>query len=298
MDNIDKINRLYYYINNLYQDLCNLEINNKCNSVYYNKLVRDLKIKIMVEKMLCDDLIKELSDGEYDELYIKLEDGGSFFGERLLDYLKFHNDEDYQVYEEDDDETIENINYLKLLSICYVNIYLVYLSYLVEHINAYSFNKLRENLISFKYYNSFKNHDIEKILIDNNFDINKTNYVNIYFMADIINLDQELRENIIFSCYFDVICTTISQMLSINDNEYNDDKRLSVLINNQCMFRAVLSVMGEYEYNKIKNDIFELINDNSNDKNSMSVMIINSILDRRKKDKCRVRKISVRPLDS
>ena len=75
--------------------------------------------------------------------------------------------------------------------------------------------------------------------------------------------------------------------------DYCDNNELVCLVKNQCMFRACLSLISEEHYMMISNEIKKIINSKMNDENKNSVMLINSIINMRNKDRDRVRRLSL-----
>ena len=297
---IKDINILYYEINNIYLEMYKLELNNQKSSTSFLKLIDLLKEKINEEKKIFQILVSEYGD-ECSFLSKLDENNDSPFFKRLADYMKYYLDTNVEIYEEDSEEEviekIETFNYAKLYETCSRNIFLIYLSFLQEYLDNLNFISLKKKLLNYKYCNSFINHDVEISLIDNNFDVDKMNYVNLYLIADTLKLDRGTCDRIIFECYYDTVVTTISQLLSISDIEYNNDNKKTISLNNQCMLKAGLSMLSESDYNKLKNDIYKLINELSNDNNRISFELILQTLHERKQDKSRVRKISMRQLE-
>lgn len=302
MDVIKEIIMLYYEINNIYLELYKLELNDNKDIAFFLQLVNILKEKIEEEKKLFDRLFKEQED--VFEYLVKLadDDGNEMpFSMRLFDYIRFYNHMNNEIDEFDDEEQIldakETMSYAKLYDACSKNIFLVYLSFLQEYINSFCFNDIRQGLLNYKYRNSFINHAIEVSLLDFNFDISRINYINLYFLADTLVLDKNECYKVIQECCWDTITTTISGILSIGDKEYEDIKRKTVSMNNQCMLRAVLSLLSEREYETVRENIKDIVKKMSNDDNRLGILIVDSILGIRSRDKVRVRKISMRPME-
>lgn len=205
------------------------------------------------------------------------------------------------IVEEVDDEIksemIKNNNYAKLYVACTRNVYLIYLSFLQDYIDDLEYESLRKGLLSYKYYNSFICHDVEYSNIMNKFSVERDNYINLYLITKALKLEQKEVDKIIFQCFEDTVMETIKKILSINDIEYNSEDRLVVSINTQCMLKAGLSMLNEKEYSVLENKIFDLINEFSNDNNGISVDIVKIIIDNRKKNKSRIKKLSFMPID-
>lgn len=295
MEYINKILELYYEINSIYKRLYELELNGKKDSIEFLELVNVLKERIEKEKELFDLFYNNLDEN----LSCSVLDDGEPFAKRINDYMSFYETLNIPIYEDDSEDVIIDKRYdmqcAKLYKSCSRNIFLVYLSFLQEYIDMDNFNSLRSNMLSFKYYNSFINHDVEECLMDSNFEVAKVNYVNLYFVAETLGIDINMCDKVILDCFKDTVEVTVNQILSINDSDYSDNNKKAISINNQSMLRAGLSLMSKSDYDKNKDWIFDLINNLTNDNNSMGVNIINSIINNMNKDKGRVRKISLRP---
>lgn len=300
MEVLKKIFELYNEINMLYIELYKLELSGNRNSNKFRDLVDLLKSKLKDEKKIYEKLFLEYEE-DYEELY-KIVDEYSDrpFGIRMRDYINLYDSNKVDVYENEEKEEViaeilANIKYSKLYSACSRNMFLVYLSFLQEYADSDLFSYLREKILGFKYYNAFINHDVENILVDLSFNIDRDNYVNLYFIADSLKLKES--NEIILDCFVDTIKTTIEQLLSINDVDYSDDDKKAIAINNQSMLRAGLVMIGERDYSLIKNNLNDEIEKLSTDYNKISVDIVKLLIDGRKKDRSRVKKISMRPLN-
>ena len=294
MDVVKELVMVYCEINMIYIELHELEINNKKNSDRYNCLISLLKKDLCKEKEIFN-LISIDEEFDYEELYSLLEKcTDKPFNIRAEDYV---TNEDINIKDMDEEffsEIIEDIKYSKLYSACSMNMYLIYLSLLQEYAYSSSFSYLRDKILNYKYYNSFINHDIESILIDSNFNIDRVNYINLDFIIDILGLDDGSK--IVLDYCKDTIKTTIDQIMSISDSDYNDDNVLVSSINNQSMLRASLLLLNDRDYNKIDNNIFNEYERLCTNYNKVSASIIKSIFDDRKKDMSRIRKISLKPM--
>lgn len=296
MEYIQKILELYYEINSIYKKLYELELLDKKESIEFLELVNLLEDKIKLEEEYFNKMYKNYND----EYSYQVLDDGELFAKRMNDYINFYEALNIPIYEDDSEDIVMDktydIQYAKLYKSCSRNIFLVYLSFLQEYIDMNKFNSLVDKILNFKYYNSFINHDVENCLIESKFEVPKVNYVNLYIIAETLGIDINMCDDIILDCYKDTIEVTINQILSISDNCYNDDNKKAISINNQCMLRAALSLMGKSEYEKNKDWIFKLINNLTNNNNFVSSQICYDIISNRVKDKSRVRKISLRQL--
>ena len=278
---------LYYEINNIYLELYKLELNRNIDSSMFIEFVNLLKDKINDEKNLIMDII-DSDDEMYNYLYDLDKDVDTTFAKRVSDYVRFNDEIEMEI---ETDEDIEIVKYTKLYSICSRNVFLIYMSFLQEYIDLG--DDLREKLLNFKYCNAFINHDVEDSLVRNNFNVGKDNYVNLYFAGRLLKLDYDEVDKIIVDCLKNTIIVTISQLLLINDVEYNYDDKRAISVNNQCMLKAGLSILSEKEYMLFAMDVENIINKFVNDNNIISLSIVNDIIRNRKNNKCRVKKISL-----
>ena len=297
MEVVKDLIRLYSEINIIYIELYKLDISGNKDSDKFKKLIELLKRDIELEKKIFNKF-NSVEEIDFDKLYQVL--GKSTdrpFNVRAEDYVT-NNDFDILLYEDLDKdvygEIVKDIKYSKLYSACSKNMFLIYLSFLQEYADSSSFSYLRDKILNYKYYNSFINHDIESILIESNFNIDRVNYINLDVIVDILRLDD--GDKVILDWCLDTIRTTTSQILSIDDSDYSDDNKTVLAINNQSMLRACLLLINDTDYNNIKNSIFNEYECLCTDNNKISVSIIKSILDGRSNDKVRVKKISLKPM--
>ena len=157
--------------------------------------------------------------------------------------------------------------------------------------------ELRERMLSLKYYNAFTKLDIGKLLIEYDFQIPRENYVDLYFVADIVKMEDADGFDTILDAHLSVITEMIKQLFNIDDERYKDDNVVVVSKNIEFMIMACLALLSESDYEFIKDNIFELINELSNDTNNRASEAIENILDSRMSYRSRVRKISLRPID-
>lgn len=279
---MEDILMLYYEINNIYLELYKMELNNDKDNSTFMELISLLDEKLLEEKELFKELDSYIDEDEYDTLCRLDEVVDTPFAKRISDYMKFYSDSG---------------EYAKLYVACTRNVYLIYLSFLQEFIDNSEYESLRKGILSYKYYNSFICHDVEYSNIVNKFSIERDNYINLYMIIRMLKLDKDEVDRIIYECLVDTVIESIKKILSINDIEYNDDSRRVISINTQCMLKAGLSLFSEKEYELFKDKMFILIESLCNDKNSISIDIVNSVVDDRKKNKSRVRKLSFELID-
>ena len=291
MEILRQIMQLYYEINNIYLELYKLDLDGCRDSDDFQNLINILKEKLNEEERLFELLY---DSNEYNNVcdYLEKEDNPMFA--RLLDYIKQYETLNNPIYEDDDDETIADIQMQiktgKMYSACNKNVFLVYLSFLEECID--NNEHLRKQLLGFKYYNSFICHDVETVLINNEFSVGIENYVDLYFVARGLDIPFKLRDEIIIDTCLNTIISMIKTILSISDEERDLEDKMALSLNAECMLRACLSLLSERDYKKIIKIVLSQIDELANDENVLGVNIINSYIDNRKKDKCRVKKMS------
>lgn len=266
----------------IYLELFRLEVNGCVQSNNYLFLVNTLKDKIDEEKELHEILAKNKNSFNILLNYIKNKSTQLLFL-RMYGYMFFN--EEINLLDGDDDCKFRNF-----YSNCNENLFLVYLSFLQDYIENDDYIYIREGLIYTKYYNIFMNIDLERELIDNNFELSEIKYL----MSDILLINDKVSFDDVLEVYKDAIAVSVANLLIINDIDYQDNDRMVDVISSQCMLRASLSMLTDEQYENVKDGIYTVLNDLSNVDNNISVGIINSIIDDRVKDMIRTRKIFTR----
>ena len=288
MDILNTIINLYKEVRNIYLKLYNLELDNKIDGVEYLNLVNLLKDKIKEEKLLIKKLFRYYGDEVYKVCNLINDD---FLKKRLMDSLNLYvclNGEDGLSKE----EKLEQMKIDRLFIECYRNMNLIYYSFLQEYIDLDICSDIKDLLLKIKYDNSFVNHDMECQLINNNFNVPQINYVVLNLVIDMLRIE---NNDMMLDCFAERILTSIYDILSINDNDYNDNKNIIKSINSQCILRAGLVMVNELDFNELFSEINDIINRNTNN-NCISLGIVNVLIAKRIKDKERVKKLSLRPL--
>ena len=65
----------------------------------------------------------------------------------------------------------------------------------------------------------------------------------------------------------------------------------------EFMIRACLSIINDNEYEYVRDSIFLLMDEFSNDNNNIAFDIVDKIMDERNDGKCRVIKLSLKPIE-
>jgi len=284
---MDMIINISIDIWNIFRELELLELQGKKNENDFRELIDKLNKFILLEKKLIEDMVKKYNYN-YDlvmDLILNNSDIDDNVKKRLHDCIIM-----YKFDKGIRDKTYEyKLN--KLYSSCFKNMYLLYFSNLQEFIdNEIDYNR-KIGLLDLKYYDSYFNCDMESILILYNFNVPAVSYVDIDIAGQIANLSNGMDD--VIAIYLDIILGFVFDILDIKDRDYCDNNGLVCLIKNQCMFRACLSLISEEHYMMISDEIKKIINSKMNDENKNSVMLVNSIINMRNKDRERVRRLSL-----
>lgn len=300
----DKILELYKEIDDIYKTMIVLEYEKKFNDDRYLSCINLLKEKIELERELFSQFLNNDRDGYelivklLEEKMIELED---YVLSRLYDYMsvQISNNPKREIDSIEEQMQIESINRVdRLYREFSKNLYLVYLSFMGDYINSSLFSSVKQALLSFKYFGSLTNHDMEEILVYHNFNVGKINYIDMNFMATGLRIDSKLADEVSYIVYHDAVRTSVIDLLSFNDSEYNDIYRKTNCISCGCMLRAGLLLLSENVdgYNNVLDEIYKIMNEIGNFYNGLSMDIIKSIIGCIDRDKKRVKKLSVRLL--
>ena len=288
---IDLIN-LMEEINNVYLTLYKLEcLGDRENSYFFNK-VNELKKMLVIEEDLFNKLV---STSEYSSIKdAVMESKGPVFS-RIKDYISRYEHYNEEIYVDEEKKFKSNIK--KLYDACSRNIFLVYLSYLQEYIDTTNNVLMREKLLSLKYYDAFVRLEIGKILINNDFNISKSNYVDLYLVADMLRMKEDISYEMIADAHATALKEMIRELFSITDDKYNDYDVVVASKNIEFMIRACLSLINDDYFDYMQDEMLLLIDELSNDNNTKAFDIIDMVLESRNKDKSRIMKLSLRPID-
>ena len=288
MEILNKIIVLYKEIKGIYNQLYKLEKYDEKDSNLNLLLIYLLKKKIKEEELLIRELFDYFNDDIYD-VYNLINDND--MKKRLIDSINLYEciNGDRKLSKV---EMLEQMKVDRLYIECYRNMDLIYYSFLQEYIDLDMYVDIKDSLLKMKYDNSFGNHDMESQLISNDFNVPKINYVILNLVIDTLRID---NHEMMFDCFAERILTSIYDILNIKDNDYDDDKSVVISVDNQCILRAGLVMINDFEYEQLVGDINNIISSN-NSSNVISVGIVNSIIAMRNKDKERVKKLSLKPL--
>lgn len=277
---------LYEEIWEIYSKLWLLELQGMKDDTSFNNLVELLNECINKENDLFNNLIKT-NKYDYDKIIDMIMSNNDIYNEdikkRFYDYV--------MVYKIVYSKNINNCKDIDKLNRLYMfgfrNMYLLYFSYLEEFIDKEMDVKVKAELLNLKYIEAFYNHDMESMLMINNFNVPINNYVDIDVVDSLVNLSYGMEE--IKANYTDIIMGIVVDMLEILDNDYYD--KIIFLIKNQCMFRACSSLISDDDFEKI--DILKLLFERINNDNKKSAELIISMINNRFNDMERVKRISL-----
>lgn len=174
-----------------------------------------------------------------------------------------------------------------------------FLEILKEFINDNKLRIYKPNLIEAIYNISFINKDIESFMIINNFNIPDTLYINSQIVADILNVEDELYNELKNNYFIRIISTQINNLLNIKDTEYSDDIKASSSILKQCLLRAGLSFINTTNIENIKHKFYEFTKSpnylNNYHDNTLSYEIIINCFKNINKDKNKQHILSLKP---
>lgn len=159
------------------------------------------------------------------------------------------------------------------------NLYYTFLNFLESNIESTTNIELKNNLIAGKYNTLFTNPKIEKLVLSNKFDISPIPHVieDAYTILSPLNND-------LYRCVKDLISHTIatgeiSELLKMNDTDYNDIQKTTTSTYRECMLRAAFQIMSDEKISDLNFNFHEYIesknyqNDHPNDHISYNLII-------------------------
>lgn len=282
-------------INTIYLSLFSFEKFNDRENGYFFELVNDLKVFLIKEENIFNDLVDKLGLSYVKEVLV---DEKGPISNRIKSCISRYEDKNTKDTDEFNDDEKMVCDVRMLYKTCTRNIFLVYLSYLQEYIDTTEDKVMREKLLNLKYYDAFIKLEIGEILINNDFYIGKTNYVDLYLVADLLRMKNNITYEMIADAHWSALKEMITQLFSIDDDKYSDYNIVVASKNVEFMIRACLSIINDKEFDYIQDEIFLLIDELSTDDNEMAFNIMDRVLEERNRDKCRVMKISLRPINN
>lgn len=279
-------------IDGLYIKLYKLECLGEINSGYFFDVVTVLKNKIDRERQLFDEFVNCSDYSEIKE-YLEDEKGPVFL--RFKEYIKLYDE--LNIDADNEEERMLTLGFRTLYKSCYKNLFLLYFSLFQEYIETIDYPLLKERMLALKYYHAFTKLDLGEILIENDFHVARENYIDLYLVVDSVKIGEYDNYAILLESQLEVILDMLKQFLTISDEQYKDYNMIAASKGIEFLIRACLSMLSTKDYENIKDNIFMVIDELSNDKNTKVVDIVENILENRMLDKARVRKLSFRPLE-
>lgn len=327
-EDINQINysiTLSSFIEKLYEQLYNLEIDGKKETKEYNRLIGILKLQTDLEKKY------------YEKINLDYQKAKSWYGYLLVTHIKTNNiseidsiiNQDYSkrhikrvlnnlldiilsnpknliekipedVYKSieqldiEDVETILSNSLDKSVSIernLEKDVYNTFLCILEEFINNSSFNSIKNELLKVKYNLSFIYTRIEQNLLNNNFTIFDDVYSESKLTADIKEVEKDYYLLIKDKFCNNICLQELSSIVNISDIDYQENKIVIISILKQCFIRASMAYMSEFAIEKIIEDFYRYSAPHI--KNDISLSIVNDCFNKSKKDKTKIKIISL-----
>lgn len=276
-------------IETLYEKMYQLEINGQKDTEDYKKIIDYLKMSIDVENKIYEDaslnaerciaLINYILQQRLPDNF--LHDIESIMGQRydnknlrrilgiLANKVSLESLSSKQILSTEMQfvyamlgNNISNI--IRLLKEIENDVVKGFLSILKETISNYRNRQYKNDLIYSKYYTSFINKNIEKIMINNDFDISSEFCIVSKEFADLIQVDSNEYDSLRNSYSKKVSMSQISEVIKMKDVDYNDQKKAICSLLRQCLIRSAFLLMDEenilniYErfHTFIEDDIF------------------------------------------
>lgn len=308
----------------IYQDLYNLEINNKKNSDEFKKTTKILKYYIHKEDELyevinnsierlyfyCDYLFPNgCSEFEEEIEMLKNDNENDIFRMRLSNRLNFliNNysfDDDLSEDEENvfDDElavfTLEEEYKRCLLVENFVkeDIYNAILTILDKYINQEEYSFMKNKLIKFKYNYSYMCKTTECSMLNNNFSISDKLYIESILISEFLGVEENYTFKNIRNFIDELYNDQMRDLSYLIREEKNKDIRNEQIILTIVLLRAIIMFMTKDEVINFKNTVnLELLLSMLD--NKMVIEIINEMFSEREKDMEIPKVLSLKPLN-
>ncbi len=290
-EEIESLVKTISSIDNLYNRLYDLEVNNQKETEEYQRLLKELISEVNNEEKQyneynldfdkCTAWLNYLSGSELSN--ISMTDFESIvnqnYSDRIIrritkvlikkiisDYQKIKemlpeeitsiiNELDFPNKDEIISQSIYSSTEVQLT--IEIDILMAYLTFLEDYLNKNE--PYRLDLISSKYNAAFINKDIEKTMISNNFNIPSELYINSKFVADLTKMNPLAYDLTIGHHATKVATNQIVQIIEINDTDYKIPKRAVTSILRQCMMRAAFLFMDNESISGVNSIFHEVI---------------------------------------
>ena len=162
-----------------------------------------------------------------------------------------------------------------------------YLYFLQNCIEDEKYSDIKDYLISAKYNMSFLLHDIENLLVANDFKIPKDLYLNSKFVSDLLNFDDDHYNSHKNSYGKDLAFDNALDLLEITDREFNDKEGKICAVLRKCMINASLLLISDKDIENLNYYILTHIENHNmyymNRKNSK--YILSEVFDEARKNR-------------
>lgn len=307
----------------VYNDLYNLEVNNKKNSDEYRELVKTLKYHIKKEEEYYS-LISDKIESMYSYMDCLFPNGCNEFEEEI-EFLKYDKESDilrmrlsnkinelinnysfeddfYDSEEELNDNEEELIDYEKeyqkgvlIENTIKDDIYSSILVILNKYINNDKYSFVVNKLIKFKYNYSYMHKNAEKSMLDNNFEINNDLYIKSILIIEMQGKNINDTYDVLTDYIKDIYEMQLRDLVYLIKDENNIDIKNEQVVLTTMLLRSLCLFMTKREVNNFKSTInLELLLsmlDNTN-----VIDIIEEMLSERDKDMEIPKVLSLRPL--
>ncbi len=321
-------------IDKLYERLAELEINNQKDSEEYSKLLEYLKISLEVEEELyskenltvtkCQNLTeyiaKHFFNDSFDEdiEYLITQDQRSRVMRRILSYfvkIIVYNDKAYvemvpesvknfleSVGDSNAEDTISSAIYqnTEIYKSLNKDLFHIFVALIDEYSKIKTNSSIRDNLVRAKYQTSFINKEIEKEMLETDFETSETITISSPFVSLITDAGKELYDILRNRHCYDEASEQIARILDIENHDYADPEKRTSIILRQCYLRACLALLDEEKIETIDSIFHHLLEDKNYLKfsklNSKSEMAVSFCLRKVNKDKERIAQINLETL--
>lgn len=334
LDDLNKLETLLQIskeISDIYDKLCELEINNQKDSNEYNKLLIELKILIEKEKK---EYQKKKFTHEECIKYLKLLETSTFIpsmDNRVTTTLKHNKNKivrrimikltsilnetkgfHQRVYNIGEKLGLTNIidgitkeellkgieNSTKIENAIEKDIHSIFLSILEEAISYKSNDKHRKELIKAKYCILFSHMDMESMFINQDFNIPKTIYTTSKMINQLLNEAELAYKHIKYMKLKAMANHDINSLLNLFDIAYEKENIAFNSIITSCHIRALLSLMDSEDVDNFNQEIHDILDSpkylEKHSKDRISESIVISCFKYFKKDREKIRTLSAK----
>lgn len=307
----------------VYNDLYNLEVNNKKNSDEYRELVKTLKYHIKKEEEYYS-LISDKIESMYSYMDCLFPNGCNEFEEEI-EFLKYDKESDIlrmrlsnkinelinnYSFEDDfydsEEEVYENeeelIDYEKeyqkgvlIENTIKDDIYSSILVILNKYINNDKYSFVVNKLIEFKYNYSYMHKNAEKSMLDNNFEINNDLYIKSILITEMQGKNINDTYDVLTDYIKDIYEMQLRDLVYLIKDENNIDIKNEQVVLTTMLLRSLCLFMTKREVNNFKSTInLELLLSMLD--NTKVIDIIEEMISERDKDMEIPKVLSLRPL--